>query len=87
MQDSNDIQQYFSSEQLPTLWRTLPILEELQTAWEAKRDSDQFALYEAAINDGLRKLQKYYSRMDSKPAYILALGLFLFFFCHPLIFN
>ena len=78
MQDSNDIQQYFSSEQLPTLWRTLPIIEELQTTCEAKRDSDKFALYKDAIDDGLSKLQKYYSRMDSKPAIILALGLFFF---------
>ena len=79
MQDSNDIQQYFSSERLPTLWRTLPILEELQTSWEEKKDSFQFALYEAAIDDGLSKLRKYYSRMDSRPAFILALCLFLFF--------
>lgn len=35
-------------------------------------------MYKDAINDGLSKLQKYYSRMDSKPAIILALGLFLF---------
>lgn len=73
-QDSNDIQQYFSSERLPTLWRALPALEELQTAWEAKRDSERFALYKDAINDGLGKLQKYYSRIDSKPSFILALS-------------
>lgn len=73
-QDSNDIQQHFSSERLPTLWRALPALEELQTTWEAKRDSVKFLLYKDAINDGLAKLQKYYSRIDSKPAFILALG-------------
>jgi hypothetical protein len=88
MQDSNNIQQYFSSERLPTLWRALPALEELQTAWEAKKDSDEFILYKGAINDGLGKLRKYYSRIDSKPVFVLALGLFLFFlFCHSLIFN
>jgi hypothetical protein len=88
MQDSNDIQQYFSTERLPTLWRTLPVLEELQTAWEAKKDLFEFALYEAAIDDGLSKLRKYYSRMDSKPAFILALGLFVcLFFFHLLIFD
>jgi len=31
-QDSNWIQQYFSSEQEPTLWCTLPVLEHLQSA-------------------------------------------------------
>lgn len=77
LQDSKDIQHYFSSERLPTLWRALPALEELQTAWEAKRDSDKFFLYKDAINDGLEKLQKYYSRIDSKPTFVLALGTFL----------
>ena len=73
-QDSNDIQQHFSSERLPTLWRALPALEELQTAWEAKQDSARFWLYKDAINNGLAKLQKYYSRIDSKPVFILSLG-------------
>jgi hypothetical protein len=31
-------------------------------------------MYHDAINDGLEKLQKYYSRFDQKPSYILALG-------------
>jgi hypothetical protein len=56
------------------LWRALPAIEELQTAWEAKRDNVRFAKYRTAINDGLAKLNKYYSRFDEKPAYILALG-------------
>lgn len=68
------MQHCFSSEQLPTLWRALPAIEELQTAWEAKRDDPHFAIYYDAINDGLAKLQKYYSRFDEKPAYVLALG-------------
>jgi hypothetical protein len=77
-QDSNKIQQYFSAEKRPTLWRALPAIEELQTAWEAKRDDERFSAYRMAINDGLAKLNKYYSRFDEKPAYILALGMFSF---------
>jgi hypothetical protein len=73
------IQHYFSSECLPTLWRVLPAVEELQTAWETKRDDDRFSMYSASIIDGLAKLQKYYSRLDEKPSYMLALGKFLFF--------
>ena len=68
------MQHCFSSEQLPMLWRALPVIEALQTAWEAKRDDRRFAIYEDAINEGLAKLQKYYSRFDEKPAYVLALG-------------
>jgi hypothetical protein len=74
IQDSNRLQQSFSAEKRPTLWRALPAIEELLTAWEAKRGNPRFAVYQTAINDGLAKLNKYYSRFDDKPAYVLALG-------------
>ncbi|KAF8173118.1 hypothetical protein BJ912DRAFT_859590, partial [Pholiota molesta] len=73
--DSNRIQQYFSSEKQPTLWRALPALEELQSAWEKKRDSPRYSLYKDALGDGLEKLRKYYSRLDDKPCFTLALVL------------
>jgi hypothetical protein len=74
LQDSNDIQQLFSTEEHPTLWRALPALEELQTAWEEKRTSVRYILLRSAIDAGLAKLRKYYSRMDAKPVFVLALG-------------
>ncbi|KAF8868815.1 hypothetical protein BD779DRAFT_1459077, partial [Infundibulicybe gibba] len=74
-QDANDIQQHFSAEKQPTLWRALPAIEELQTAWETKLALPRFAIYEDAIQDGLDKLKKYYSRFNEKPAYILSLAL------------
>lgn len=73
-QDSNRIQQYFSSEKQPTLWRALPALEELQTRWEKKRDSAKYDVYGDALDDGLAKIGKYYSRLDEKPAFVLALS-------------
>jgi hypothetical protein len=57
------------------LWRALPAIEELQTAWEAKRDDVRYAAYKTAITDGLKKLNKYYSRFDEKPYYVLSLGM------------
>lgn len=50
------------------------MIEDLQTAWEAKCDIAKYTVYHNAIKDGLRKLQKYYSRFDQKPAFVLALG-------------
>jgi hypothetical protein len=50
------------------------VIEELQTAWESKSDNAKYAAYHDAIEDGLAKLKKYYSRFDQKPAFILALG-------------
>lgn len=66
--------QYFSSEKELTLWQALPALEELQSAWEKKRDSPWYALYKDALTNGLEKLNKYYSRLDEKPSFVLALG-------------
>jgi len=69
------IQHYFSPKRQPTLWRALPAIEELQTAWEAKRDNVRYAPYKTALTDGLNKLNKYYSRFDEKPNYVLSLGM------------
>jgi hypothetical protein len=76
-QDSNQIQQYFSTEKQPTLWRALPAIEELQTAWEAKCHKRSFAKYHDAIDDGLMKIKKYYSHFNEKPAFIIALSEYL----------
>ena len=51
-------------------------LEQNRVGW--KRDGaagfERFSTYRLAIQDGLDKLRKYYSRFDEKPAYILALS-------------
>ena len=75
--DANNIQQYFSHELQPTLWHAIPTFEELQTGWETKCDSPRYMLYKNAIDRGLSKISKYYSKFDEKPAYILALGTFI----------
>jgi hypothetical protein len=46
---------------------------------EAKRDHKRFVQYKDAITDGLAKLQKYYSRLDRKPCYLLVLALYPYF--------
>ncbi|KAF9222249.1 hypothetical protein BS17DRAFT_639695, partial [Gyrodon lividus] len=73
--DANNIQQYFSANGHPTLWRAIPALEELQTAWEAKTVNEKYKIYKCAIKGGLDKIGKYYTRFDEKPVYILALVL------------
>ena len=73
--DANNIQQYFSHELQPTLWRAIPTFEELQMGWETKCSLPRYVLYKDAINRGLTKIGTYYSKFDEKPAYILALGM------------
>ncbi|KAG9311867.1 hypothetical protein JVU11DRAFT_8120 [Chiua virens] len=73
--DANKIQQCFPDKQCSMLWQAIPILEELQTAWEKKQKSGKFLLFHAAIQDGLNKINKYYNHLDNKPVYVLALVL------------
>ena len=72
--DANAIQHLFSHESQPALWRAIPVFEELQTAWEEKRDSLKYAPYKAALTRALDKIKKYYSKFDEKAVYVLALG-------------
>ena len=80
VQDSNQIQQYFSSEKELTLWCALPALEELQTAWEKKHDNPKYTLYKDALSKGPEKIRKYYSQLDDKPSFMLVLGKYFFLF-------
>ncbi|KAG6823929.1 hypothetical protein H0H92_008583 [Tricholoma furcatifolium] len=73
LEDANNIQQVFSSEKEPTLWRALPALEKLLSAWEKKRDKPRFSLYEDALTAGIEKIVKYYLLLDERPAFVLAL--------------
>jgi hypothetical protein len=72
-QDSHTIQEAFSAEKQPTLWRAIPALEELMLSWEDKIDDGDFADYHDALCDGIAKIKKYYCKFDEKPAFILAL--------------
>ena len=37
----------------------------------------KYVLYKATIKKALDKVSKYYRKMDDKPVYVLALGVFL----------
>ncbi|KAG6817173.1 hypothetical protein H0H87_011872 [Tephrocybe sp. NHM501043] len=71
--DANQVLHYFSAEKQLTLWHVLPTIENLLTAWEDKLEQAIYALYHAAICDGLAKIIKYYTWFDLKLVYILAL--------------
>ena len=43
-------------------------------AWEAKLTNPWYTLSKDAIQQGLRKIGKYYDKFDNKPVYALTLG-------------
>lgn len=79
-QDSNAIQQNFSTEHQATLWCALPLMDQLKHQWENWQDGvdtyARFSIYSSAIQDGLNKIEKYYLKFSNKPAYLLALSMF-----------
>lgn len=72
--DANQLQHIFAHERQATLWRAIPVFEELLSTWEARLKQPRFASYQNAIERGLEKLSKYYNKFDEKSVYVLALG-------------
>ncbi|KAG6814853.1 hypothetical protein H0H87_007008, partial [Tephrocybe sp. NHM501043] len=68
--DANNIQQVFSSDKHPTLWRALPALKQLLSTWEKKKDDPHYALYIEALEAGIAKILKYYLMLDTKSAFM-----------------
>ncbi|KAG5649809.1 hypothetical protein H0H81_001913 [Sphagnurus paluster] len=73
LEDSRRIQHYFTADKILTLWQAIPAIEELQTSWEKKVQDSRFAAYLGALEKGLDKLCKYYSRFDMKPSIIISI--------------
>ncbi|EKM48025.1 uncharacterized protein PHACADRAFT_189277 [Phanerochaete carnosa HHB-10118-sp] len=73
LMDANKYQQHFSSDQIPTLHRAIPALENLCARWEKKADDRRYEKFHSALRDGVDKLSKYYWKLDDSRAYILAL--------------
>ncbi|TFK88464.1 hypothetical protein K466DRAFT_454038, partial [Polyporus arcularius HHB13444] len=73
--DAHQYQQSASSSRAPTLHVVIPALETLSSRWEAKEKKTKYAIYRDALKAALKKLLKYYTKLDDARAYILALYL------------
>ena len=73
-QDAYNHQHRFASDEKPTLYKVLPAIEELLTAWEAKTRDPRYTIFVNALDAGVGKLRKYYSRFDLKPCILINLG-------------
>ena len=70
-------QNEFSSDTHPTLWKTLPVLEVLQTKWEHMAKQSKYIWVCDSIEKGLHILKKYYQATDKTTANIVCLSLSL----------
>jgi hypothetical protein len=69
------VQQTFSNERTPTVWRIIPSLEFLIKRWESMVDQPRFRDVKEAIAEGIESLKKWYRKVDhTSPAYFICLG-------------
>lgn len=63
---------------VPTLGRTIPVLEFLQESWDNMARHEKFSNVSDAISAGMENLNKWYRKVDDTDAYFIALGMLLF---------
>jgi hypothetical protein len=74
LQEPANAQQSFSSSKDPTVWRTIPVLEFMQEAWENMAVHKKFEDVQEAIEAGLANIRKWYRKVDDTDAYFICLG-------------
>jgi hypothetical protein len=72
-QAAAEVQEAFSAEYYPTIWRVLPLYEDFIAKWkEFAADPNMFQLW-PAIEAGLESLEKYYNKTDDSPVHIVSM--------------
>ena len=70
------MQQTFSSERTPTVWRIIPSLEFLIKRWDSMVKQPRYRDVREAINEGIQSLKKWYRKVDNtSAAYFICLGM------------
>jgi len=70
------VQQTFSKERTPTVWRIIPSLEFLIKRWESMAEQPKFRDVKDAITNGVDNLKKWYRKVDhTSAAYFICLGM------------
>jgi hypothetical protein len=72
-QAAANVQEAFSAEYYPTVWRILPLYEDFIAQWRALAEDPKMAILELAINAGIESVEKYYNKTDNSPAHIVSM--------------
>ncbi|KAG1834972.1 hypothetical protein DFJ58DRAFT_847502 [Suillus subalutaceus] len=65
-----DVQEAFSAEYYPTIWRILPLYKDFIIRWQTFSEDPKMAA-------GITNLEKYYNKTDNSPAHIVSISQFL----------
>ncbi|KAG6806576.1 hypothetical protein H0H92_010774, partial [Tricholoma furcatifolium] len=76
LREPANVQQTFSSERAPTVWRIIPSLEFLIKRWESMAAQPRFESVSDPIKNGIENLKKWYRRVENtSSAYFICLDL------------
>jgi hypothetical protein len=74
-QEPSNVQQTFSNERTPTVWRIIPSLEFLIKRWESMVGQPRYRDVKEAITEGIQSFKKWYRKVDhTSAAYFICLG-------------
>ena len=76
IQDADEAQQVFSSDQHPSLHLALPALETLYFTWDRRSNSPKYQDFVQALDAGKAKVDEYYKKAQS-PSYTLSMSTLL----------
>jgi hypothetical protein len=75
IQEPSHVQQTFSKERNPTVWRIIPSLEFLIKRWQTMAQNSRYQNVREAIASGVKSYEKWYRKVDgTSDAYFICLG-------------
>ena len=77
LQVAADIQEEFSAEYYPTVWRILPLYEQFLAKWRQYADDPDMIVFWPALEVAIKSVEKYYNKIDNSPVNIVSLCKFL----------
>jgi hypothetical protein len=70
-----EIQQQFSGELHPTVWKILPVFEVLIDRWQEMSHKGDYSNLQSALQKGIDSLTKYYNKANISAAQVVSLYL------------
>jgi regulator of sigma D len=73
LQVAADIQEEFSAEYYPTVWRIFPLYEQFLAKWRQYANDPDMSEFWPALEAAIESVQKYYNKSDNSPVNIVSL--------------
>ncbi|OBZ65234.1 putative AC transposase [Grifola frondosa] len=72
---ADNVQQSFSSDQVPSLHLAIPTLEALHKAWSSRAERNKYRAFSLALHVAVAKIETYYNKTEDSDAYVVSMYL------------